>query len=213
MDFTETGQIGDTIAGTTSPFIAILTIVLVYLTFTSQKEELEKTRELVEQQTNFMKEQTQGAELSQHVGAIEEMIKEILYFIDELEWNKIEGVRSLREFDPKRHDVVHTLTDELYAIILRFDALLRSANDISNENVQIVYLDRIFTLFYSKILWNVKGNIYDRHANLLMQRNDDCQLMIPKFAEISNKTLEYLIERNLVKKSSWKEGTMKSFKI
>ncbi|TZF98427.1 hypothetical protein FW781_00405 (plasmid) [Chryseobacterium panacisoli] len=36
IDFTETGQIGDTIGGITAPFINILNAVLIYIAFTEQ---------------------------------------------------------------------------------------------------------------------------------------------------------------------------------
>ena len=36
IDFSETGQIGDTIGGLTAPFINLLSAVLIYLTFKEQ---------------------------------------------------------------------------------------------------------------------------------------------------------------------------------
>lgn len=50
IDFLNTGQIGDTIGGTTAPAIGMITILLIYLTFNSQKKELKKTQKF--QETN-----------------------------------------------------------------------------------------------------------------------------------------------------------------
>ena len=45
FDFSKTGHVGDTIGGIASPVIGIVSILLIYLTYNSQKEELHETKE------------------------------------------------------------------------------------------------------------------------------------------------------------------------
>lgn len=60
IDFTNTGQIGDTIGGITAPIIGLTSAILIYLSFTAQikaneiiQEEAKKTNTLAQQQANF----------------------------------------------------------------------------------------------------------------------------------------------------------------
>lgn len=44
-DFSSSGQIGDTIGGITAPIIGSITIILIYMAYRTQREELSKTKE------------------------------------------------------------------------------------------------------------------------------------------------------------------------
>lgn len=56
-DFTNTGQIGDTIGGITAPFIGLISIWLLYKTFREQRRFNEKQLEFNEEQLNFNKQE------------------------------------------------------------------------------------------------------------------------------------------------------------
>lgn len=47
FNFSQTGQIGDTIGGILNPVLAAITIVLLYITYDNQRAELSRSRELV----------------------------------------------------------------------------------------------------------------------------------------------------------------------
>lgn len=52
-DFTNTGQIGDTIGGITAPFIGLISIWLLYITFREQRQFNEKQSEFNNEQNKF----------------------------------------------------------------------------------------------------------------------------------------------------------------
>jgi hypothetical protein len=54
FDLSKSGNIGDAIGGITAPFLGLLTIFLIYLTYKSQKTELEETRKIAEEQSKTM---------------------------------------------------------------------------------------------------------------------------------------------------------------
>lgn len=56
-DFSDKGEIGDTIGGITSPIIGTITILLVYLTYHNQKLELSETKLALNKQNNITQKQ------------------------------------------------------------------------------------------------------------------------------------------------------------
>ena len=56
IDFTETGQIGDTIAGTMGPFIAIAGVIVTFLAFLMQKKANDILSSQYEEDKNAEKE-------------------------------------------------------------------------------------------------------------------------------------------------------------
>ena len=58
-DFTNTGQIGDTIGGITAPIIGLISIGLLYITFKEQREFNKKQVEFNKEETDFKKSQEQ----------------------------------------------------------------------------------------------------------------------------------------------------------
>jgi len=201
IDFSLTGQIGDTIGGITAPVIGITTILLVYLTYSSQKEELAKTRE-------FLEDQNKKLQLEQVVNSIENLIKETTYFIDELEYFGMKGVIAIRNYEMGKNGEIIGFLDEFNAILIRFEILLSTIRGLENTTVKGNYLDRVYTLFYSKILWNTKANIFDKQKHNIKLRNDDANLIIPKYARLSVNAIEYLIARGIVMTSGDKENNI-----
>ena len=75
IDFTQTGQIGDTISGTMSPFIAIITAFLTFIAFYVQYKANENQKELLKKQENEIKAQKREQLIAQFENELLQYIK------------------------------------------------------------------------------------------------------------------------------------------
>lgn len=57
LDFSSTGEIGDTIAGTTAPIIGVISIILLFITLQNQIKFNRKQQEQMDEQAKIMREE------------------------------------------------------------------------------------------------------------------------------------------------------------
>lgn len=143
-----TGQIGDTIGGTTAPFIGLFSAILVYLSF---QEQIKANRLLSGQR----REDIVIQHINSQIARIEEAIKSYAYngYSDKLQGNvQLKGGEAILKF----------------AELIVFEALhLEIAaqnldNDKDNENVQ-----RIFLGEKDRFSWQLHSNCYQDLQHIL----------------------------------------------
>lgn len=66
LDFSETGQIGDTIGGITAPFLGFLSVVLLYITLKEQQE-FNKTQQFINENNELIALQSNISTLSNNI--------------------------------------------------------------------------------------------------------------------------------------------------
>jgi len=223
-DFSGTGGIGDSLAGTTAPIIGLVSIFLIFITYKSQKEEFESSRkaqkeefestrksqkEELDSTREFVKVQTETLQLDQKVNILENLLKETNESISSLEWKGLKGLEAIRNFDGTG---IGSYIDYLNAIILRFKMLIVEANKIKETSVRENYLGRIYISFYSKILWTVKSKTFnDREKNGIL-KNDDSYRLFYIYCLLSLETLYYLEEKkHILLISENKKDVIKDF--
>lgn len=131
------------------------------------------------------------------------MLKEVSHFINEIDWDGHKGIQAIRNYHVLKEGVVTSFLDEYNAILITFEILISTANTIDNDNVRKSYLSRIYTLFYSKIFWNTKMKML-LDSPVIIKKNDDAQLMMPKYIKLSLETLDYMVSNRLSMQSKHK---------
>ncbi len=135
FDFTETGQIGDTIGGITAPFINILNAILIYIAFTEQL----KANNLLKNQIDSEKDKEKI-----RLGNI----KELIYF--DLEYKILPSLNAIEKEIPiflenRENELLGTynnwveLNDDIFRNIEKTDLLEIFRNDLK-KIIQIYYL-------------------------------------------------------------------------
>lgn len=190
FDLSRGKDVGAAIGGITAPVIGILTCLLVYFTF--------------RQQVKFNEKQLEN----QNYESIEQLINETLNLIENMEWDGSRGVKALLLFKFSK-DVQHTLYDEFYIVLLRFQIIEDQCNKISDKNIKEIYKKRIYTLYYTKILWNCFSGLFTEIKNH-PDKHDDSQLSMKLYTELSIRTLNYLIENKIIADNIWKKEVIHS---
>jgi len=67
----------------------------------------------------------------------------------------------------------------------------------------------MYTLFYTKILWNCYSGLFDEMKNYI-HRHDDSKISMKLYAELSVKSINYLLQKNLVVNNQWKVNVLQS---
>lgn len=102
LDFTETGQIGDTIGGIMSPFVGIIAAILTFLAFWIQYKANEEQKKAIEENRKDILAQQERYELDRFESKLSMMMNSYQ-----------ETVRSLKYGDKQGRIVFNELIDEL----------------------------------------------------------------------------------------------------
>lgn len=199
-------KVGSAIGGITAPIIGVLTSVFLYITLKKQIEFNKKQEALNEQQLQY-----------QITQVLNENITSIRDSISNLDWYKYNGVSALRHYErnfmpPKDYEekFIENFGDQFYDLLRRFEMELNFANSIENPEIKNLYLLRIYSLFYSIILWNCKEGYYQQmkdHTHL----NDDSKYLLTSYLRLSTDSINFLAEKNYIPLSHYKKGVLQEF--
>lgn len=129
LDFTETGQIGDTISGIMSPFVGIIAAILTFLAFWIQYKANEEQKKAIEENRKDILAQQERYELDRFESKLSMMMNSYQ-----------ETVRSLKYGDKQGRIVFNELIDELrltyelteHAFILWYNDKVKHNEDVKN---------------------------------------------------------------------------------
>ena len=173
------------IIGSVSAFV---TIIFGYTVLTSQND--------------FSKKQ----ELSQQTNSIDTFISETVDLINDMEWNEKKGIGAIREFKWDIN-IVHTFYDELNSILIRFKDIGQLIEKVEDVEIKEIYKKRLFTLFYSKVLWNLNKSFFEGEnfqAKALISKHDDSPIIIENYIKLTNECIGYLLTNKLISNSDSK---------
>lgn len=158
FDFTQTGQIGDTISGTMSPFIAIVTAFLTFIAFYVQYKANENQKELLEKQEKEIKAQKREQLVSQFEN-------ELLQYIKAHRDNVSSLTTSTKENNKKiivtGQDFLVTVMEMIHETYKQLKNALPSKSDYDLIRAAYIFM------YYGDTLWNnleIK-NRYSEYVN------------------------------------------------
>lgn len=200
LDFTRTGQIGDTLGGTTTPVIGAVSALLIYFSFRAQIEanliiqnqiDDQKTEETSKK--NFEHQMERYKHLREYIDGFKHKIHEssaypTVYLGDEIFTEKY-GAEAITQF--LRCDNVNSRNlSEFRTIISFFNLIL---NDIipekANTNSKFIF-NLIEIQFYRKI-WDLNEDIILSVLDNPSGVPDDIILIIEKIREIHVELIKY----------------------
>lgn len=166
IDFTETGQIGDTIGGITAPFINILNAILIYIAFTEQlnannllKDQIAEEKDKEKQRLENIKRLITFDIENNIIPSLESLKEEIIIYLK----NKETGILSTYSTFPE-------LNDGIYTNINHSDLL--KIYDIDFKCITQIYL---YVNYLNKITPLNISHKYptDRNSLILINLDDD----------------------------------------
>lgn len=186
-DFSQTGQIGDTIGGITAPLIGLIGAVLVYISFQAQIEanRIQADALANEKESNFIKNQYEKYNLSfeeikQRLNSVEFIIEQSGRIISDGLFSqpvhvKYTGLNAINEYVLRLENPSRKFGGErynIYGIELTFLFLIKSIYDLI-ERVELNLTDkedkdfilREITLFYNGFLRSFADRIIQCTAN------------------------------------------------
>lgn len=200
LDFSTSGQIGDTIGGTMSPFIAIASSLLTFIAFWVQYK-------ANQQQTRQFKAQAIEAEKTQ----IEKYYDNLNKDISEASFGEKKGVDAYLAYK-LNNEWDNVILDNLNLVLYSFETYLRliEKSDLISEPHKIFSMNRLHLLFYSKVLWPLHSTIVtDGKPFINGVKHDDSKITIRKFATLGISTINYLINNKLAVDSTFKQDNLK----
>lgn len=91
LDFSNTGQIGDTIGGIMSPFVGIIAAVLTFMAFWIQYKANEEQKNAIQENREELKAQQNRYAIDKFESKLELLLKTYQNCVDNLQYNKLSG--------------------------------------------------------------------------------------------------------------------------
>ncbi len=200
LNFSTSGQIGDTIGGTMSPFIAIASSLLTFIAFWVQYK-------ANQQQTLQFKTQAIEAEKTQ----VEKYYENLNNDISDASFNGKKGVDAYLAYKLNT-EWDNVILDNLNLVLYSFETSLQliERSELLSESHKIFSKNRLHLLFYSKVLWPLHSTIVtDGKPFITGIKHDDSKITLRKFATFGISTIRYLISNKLAVDSTFKQDNLK----
>ncbi len=202
FDFSNTGEIGDTLSGTTAPVIGIVSALLIYFSFRAQI----RANEIIQIQFNQQKlDQKEDKEFEFQM----ERYKHLKELIDEFKTTIVSGVETHLTVDSKnkylvgvegihyfflknkRYNMEATIElSQLYAIISNFTLILNNLEPVkSNSNHQFIF-NLIEIQFYRRI-WDQNSHFINQLRNTQLNFSSEIIDVSIKLNEIHIELVKY----------------------
>lgn len=189
------GQFGEFFGGVFATIASILALVYIVLTFRNSKRDsdFELINEIFEKlQTDINSIQYRKTKTKK------ENDDETVIELKPNEQISYTGIDALYNFDKDYKVNPNSVLNHLNLILNSFDQLILLANKrikFKHNDIKWLTIDRVYLLFYSKILWPVYEQIIDKHYSVLISENghDDFKTSIAnQYAKLSLDTIDYL---------------------
>ncbi len=155
FDFTETGQIGDTIGGITTPLLTAIAAVYAYKTYSVQQEELSLQRDEMKNQTSEFEKENETIKL--------EVFENRLFKMIDQQQKLTDAVIKESPFEKRYHDlceVYNYIKSKCFVNDANFIITFRSVNQNISRLVYDIYYYGIDSL-KKRFPNNSQGNDYD----------------------------------------------------
>jgi hypothetical protein len=159
---TQTGQIGDTIGGITSPLINIVGSILVYLSF---KEQFRANQI----QATALKNEISRNRLKSNAEIILNLYNESKEDFNAIEFNNLKGTLAVRDMINSGAIYSDENFDYYLGILYRLTAINEKVNEDELDESDMNYIKNITSLFY---LSKIKRN-FESLYNFSKERNSD----------------------------------------
>lgn len=189
IDYQKFDSFGSFISG----IVSVITIILIYQAFQEQIR-----------QSDFSKE-------IQETDIINRLYSEIINEINNLEYKENKGINALYNFDDEHRTNPNSIMNHLCLIFVLFEDAINSIKESKylDNHKKNKELTKIYLLFYSKLVWSVYQNIYDKlyedyqsteELKIVrgLKRHNDSVIIFDKYKKLTADTYAFLLQLNLV---------------
>lgn len=189
------GQLGDFLSGTLGTIFAGISLILMVATLR------------VQEGTLFV---TKSASEFEFVNSLYDRISQEIADARHLDFK---GIDAFYKFELDAKGDVKFL-DTLNLILSTYEMFMSYVEKMEfvDEDLRPQSLKRLNLLFYSKVLWPLHTTIIENGEKFVAGLYDDSRILIPKYARISVKRINYLLDQNMVARSDWKDEKMELLK-
>jgi hypothetical protein len=148
---------------------------------------------------------------SSFINKIEEYYKSINSEIGDAFFDNKKGIDAYLRYDMKT-DIKNVILDNLNLVITSFEIYLSliESNKILRTETKRMYKIKFYLLFYSKVLWPLHGTIIKNGLTFINDNiHDDSKLILPKYAEISIRCINFLRDMGVAAASDFKDDNIK----
>jgi len=172
IDFSETGQIGDTIQGIMSPFIGIAGILLTFVAFYIQFEANEKQKSALEEQNKAIAKQNRASSITAFESNLFELLRIHQSILDETKvmWD-FSGTPTTTRYG---QDLIEWITAQ---IVRNYDAIKAEHSEVSQKQATILAF--LFCYYGKNLYENKKLSLkYKECAPALLKNNQQsCNIL------------------------------------
>jgi hypothetical protein len=104
--------------------------------------------------------------------------------------------------------VKNVILDNLNVVVTSFATYLKYINDnkLISDADKKTYTTRLYLIYYSKVLWPLHETILENGVIFIIKEmHDDSKLILPKYADLGIKCINYLRNENIAAASEFKK--------
>ena len=128
-------------------------------------------------------------------------------------YNDKKGVEAYLAYDMSG-PIKNVIRDNVNLVLCGFETYLSliQKNKFLPKKVKQNYLTRLHLLYYSKVLWPLHETIIKNGIDIIKNdKHDDSKIILPKYADLSIRCINHLLNNMIVQESEWKNRTIKKF--
>lgn len=197
-DFSNTGQIGDTIGGITAPIVGLLGAILVYFSFKAQIDANEEQRKQFNHELARTVNEKRYNSILHDIDILRDEIKEFTYF----EEQGIKGIQSythyiegLSDFEALSGEFKNNYSSQFYFLIANVDNILQVISNSKLEGLDEIILYRKTIFIYTSKLLTPMLIIKAKYLNLkpTNEKNEVIEMFIETHDRINELMKKYYI--------------------